>query len=160
MGRIFAVRALRESELPQAFPLVHALIPRLRLEAWLRYAQTLGELDGARAGVMSAFDEQGYICGLFCYRMETGLEHGPKLLIEHACALDIVDRQGAIDALLGAIDDLARALFCAQIDVHLDQAQVVLSAPHGPFIAALRARGAIINGIRLSKPVENPIPEP
>jgi hypothetical protein len=160
MGRIFAVRALRESELPQAFPLVHALIPRLRLEAWVRYARALGEVDGARAGVMSAFDEQGYICGLFCYRMETGLEHGPKLLIEHACALDIIDRQGAIDALLGVVDDLARALFCAQIDVHLDQAQVVLSVPHGPFISALRARGAILNGIRLSKPVENPIPEP
>jgi hypothetical protein len=159
MGRIFAVRALREGELPQAFPLVRALIPRLRLEAWMRYARALGEADGARAGVMSAFDEQGYICGLFCYRMEPGLEHGPKLSIEHACALDIVDRQGAIDALLGVIDELARALFCAQIDVHLDQAQVVLSAPHGPFISALRARGAIINGIRFSKPVENPLPE-
>ncbi|HKO06780.1 MAG TPA: hypothetical protein VJ487_03625 [Alphaproteobacteria bacterium] len=155
MGRIFAVRALRESELPQAFPLVHALVPRLKLEGWVRYARALGGVGGARGGVMSAFDEQGYICGLFCYRMETGLEHGPKLLIEHACALDIVDRQGAIDALLGVVDDLARALFCAQIDVHLDQAQVVLSAPHGPFISALRARGAIINGIRLSKPVKN-----
>ncbi len=154
MRRSFVVRALGDSELAKAFPLVHSRLPAVSLEGWIEYTRRFGTRGRQPGGIMSALDEQGYIYGLFCYRIDTDLEHGRTLVIEHPTALDIVDREGAVGALVGAIEPLAERHRCAHIDVHLMERRNVVPEAHGPFFGALRAQGAEVRGVKLGKPVK------
>lgn len=150
MGRPLSVRTLTAKQIAQAFPLVRAIVPDLTLENWLDYAKAIAKADGMeRGGVVAAQDERGYIFGLFCYKIQYDICHGRTLAIENMVALDMVDRSGAMEALMGALDRIARQKGCQYVHIALPYKTI----GHRSFLRPLREAGHEIDNIRLCKPV-------
>lgn len=150
MGRPLSVRTLNVKQIGQAFPLVRAIVPELTLENWLSYAQAITNPDGSeRGGVVAAQDEHGYIFGLFCYKLQHDICHGRTLMVENMVALDMVDRHGAMEALMGALERIARQKRCQYVHIALPYKAIGQSS----FLRPLRDAGHEIEGIRLCKPV-------
>jgi hypothetical protein len=156
MSRALQVRSLGVGQVNQAFPLVQAVVPGVTLENWLAYTRALlGARNAGQGGVIAAHDGDGYIYGLFCHKIENDLRHGPTLAIEHMVVLDMVDRKGAIEALMVAIDKLARQRGCRFVHVALPQKVVALAETDGSFLGPLRLAGHEVDSVRLCKRVEH-----
>lgn len=158
MGRRYEVRPLPLSRLPQVYPLVHAIAPRLGLGEWLAHGRTLCAAGREReAGLIAAQGADGYIYGLFSYRILPDIQHGRTFRVENFVALDLVDGAGAAEALIAAIDSLARKMDCVAVHVMVAQQQgtrVALDERRlGPFFHA----GYGAEGIGMCKRL---LPEP
>lgn len=111
--RAFSIRPVTADLVEQAFPVVQAAAPDVTLEQWRAYA--VGSAGEGASGLTGAFNEQDYIVGLFAYQREPHLQHGRILRICHLAAVDLVDAEPVLLALLQAIDDLAKQRGCGAI---------------------------------------------
>jgi hypothetical protein len=130
MSGPFAAKELTGGQVAQAFPLIQSVAPHLTLEQWNCFVDLVTNLAGGvqhpQAGIMTIQNNRGYIQGLFSYTVEANLNHGRVLSIDNFVAFDLVDRDKAIEAMFGAMDDIAYGLGCHAIHVHLPES---LTAP-------------------------------
>lgn len=124
MIRSFTTFALGPKDAAIVFPLVQAVMPKLDLAAWQRFARPLVDQPApSPQGAIGLRNAAGYVCGVLTYRAERDLQCGAVLSIDLFTVLDLVSEQSAIDSLLQAAELKARELDCAAIHIHLDQAQ-------------------------------------
>lgn len=135
----FIAKPLGRRQIDQAYPLVCAMAPGLGVDQWRAFAAavldsaTLGSStegaagDGAARegrlpasrGIMTVQNAQGYLHGLFSYTAEPHLLHGQTLCVDNFVVLDLFDVAGVAEALLRAMEGLARRLGCAAIHTTL-----------------------------------------
>ena len=99
------------------FPLLREAIPGLDLRAWLRFARRAA--DPKRAGregiIVVVRAPRTMPCGLFVYRKEDELGHGNVLVAEHFVAVDLLDAEPVMQALIAELDLVAKRLGCGAI---------------------------------------------
>jgi hypothetical protein len=125
----FFVEALSRSTILNAYPLVHLAVPALDLAAWRRFARlALDGRRGARSGILVAKRAaRRHICGLVCYRREPDLILGQVIQACNLIAIDLLDTQSIILALVSGLRSLARANSCSSVH---------LTMPDNEFAAA------------------------
>ena len=97
-----------------AYPLIREALPSLDLQSWLRFArQTAAARKAGRAGIIAARRTgRTHPCGLFCYRVDHDLEQGRVLIAEHFVAVDLLEPEVVLAALVAELDALGRRLGC------------------------------------------------
>lgn len=152
MGRIFVIGPLPASRFRQAFSLIRLTAPHLALESWLRYAEALCRPDGGGSGGMvSAEDEDGYIYGMFCYRVAPDPQLSRTLVVEHFIALGLFDRSATTRALIDAVEHIARDRQCVQVQLALPGARIELGKIDDSLHSSLGRAGYEVDGLRLCK---------
>lgn len=125
----FIAKPLGRRQIDQAYPLVCAMAPGLGIDRWRAFAAAVldsATLEGsgegrppASRGIMTVQNAQGYLHGLFSYTAEPHLLHGRTLCVDNFVVLDLFDVAGVAEALLRAMEGLARRLGCAAIHTTL-----------------------------------------
>lgn len=137
------------------YPLIRQLVPTLDLAGWMRFARPL--VNARRAGVggivVARRPPRPFPSGLFCYRLQRDLAHGKVLLAEHFVALDLLDPEAVLAALLAELDALGRRLGCDVV-----RAVVHRSAPD--VAGGLAAAGHQPEAALLWKPMRPPARQP
>lgn len=118
----YHVRKLPPDGTVRAFPVIQAAWPDVSLDSWVAYVEKLctpSRVATGSSGIMAAENPRGYIHGLFCYIVHVALNHGSVLVVDNFVALDAGDRAAAVEALLAAMEALARDLRCTAIHTHI-----------------------------------------
>ena len=112
-------KPLNVRQIAQAYPLIRALDSTCSLDSWRSYAASLTRRSrGVEAsGVMTAQDPDGYIYGLFTYRVVHGLRPARILLVDQFIAFEAVPGQATARALIVAMEQLALEWQCGAIKV-------------------------------------------
>lgn len=158
----FIAKPLGRRQIDQAYPLVCAIAPGLRVDQWRAFAAALlgtapkgsgAESSGppAEAGIITVQNAQGYMHGLFSYRVELHLRHGRVLSVDNFVVLDLFDLAGIAETLLRAMDLLARRLGCAAIHTTLPERDLVRDSWRNPIPDCFRTEGHRQETIRFSK---------
>jgi hypothetical protein len=118
----YTVRILSPERMRQAFSLIQAVHPRLSLEAWRRYARPRAKWPDtsaltARRGIFSLESQQGYILALFTFRVDADLVRGFVLQCDYLAAVDLLNPDQALKALVAAFCERARLTGCHAIRV-------------------------------------------
>jgi hypothetical protein len=145
----FTCHNLLPEQAASVFPLVREAVPGLDLKTWLRFARRIANPRRAGQGGIIVVQRRArpMPCGLFVYHRDHDLAHGPILIAEHFVAMDVLDAEPVMRALIGGLDTLAERLGCTAIRaVVLGQTSLVA--------AGLRAAGHRPEGATLWKPVE------
>ena len=146
----FTCHILPPDQARLVYPLVREAVPTLGLKAWLSFAkQVSNPRRWTHEGIMVVQRlPRPLPCGLFIYRREQDLAHGPILVAEHLVAVDVLDPEPVLRALLSELDALAARLECTAIrTMVLGQSSFVESGLH--------AAGHRRQGTTLWKPLEN-----
>lgn len=111
------VKMLAPDQVRSVFPLIRQIVPTLDLAGWQRFARSVihprrPELGGI---VVATRPPRPFPCGLFCYRQEHDLTRGKVLVAEHFVALDLLDPDHVLSALVAELDGLARRFGCAAV---------------------------------------------
>jgi GNAT superfamily N-acetyltransferase len=142
----------------QAFPLIQTALPGVTLAAWRDFAAAQIHGGNTRAGdqeggILAVTDRRGYIAGLCSYRLVPDLVHGRLLDTGHFLAFDLLERQPVAEALVAALEALARERGCTAVHTHLPRGDGD-SAPPGPgrgLSGLLAARGYRVESWDLCK---------
>ncbi len=149
----FTCKNLSPDEVHIVYPLVRELVPTLDLKGWTRISKRLANPKRAEQGGIRVVlrSPRPLPCGLFLYRREHDLARGPILIAEHMVAVDVLDPQSVMSALVSDLELLAERLGCSAIrTMVLEQASLAAS---GLYAAGHRPEGAT-----LWKPIEDPSP--
>lgn len=111
------VQMLAPDQVRSVYPLIRQVVPTLDLAGWLRFARTVmhprrPELGGI---VVATRPPRPFPCGLFCYRQEQDLTRGKLLVAEHFVALDLLEPEIVLAALVNELDTLAKRFGCAAV---------------------------------------------
>jgi hypothetical protein len=111
------VQMLAPDQVRSVYPLIRQAVPTLDLAGWQRFARTVihprrPELGGI---VVATRPPRPFPCGLFCYRQEQDLTRGKVLVAEHFVALDLLEPDLVLAALVNELDTLARRFGCAAV---------------------------------------------
>lgn len=145
----FTCNNLAPDQVHTVYPLVREVVPTLDLKTWTRIARRIANPRRADQGGIRVVlrSPRQLPCGLFLYRREHDLAHGPILIAEHMVAVDVLDPQSVMSALVGELDALAERLGCSAIrTMVLGQTSLAAS---GLYAAGHRPEGAT-----LWKPIE------
>ena len=150
----FTCDNLLPEQVHTVYPLVREVVPGLDLKTWTRVARRMANPKRAEHGGIRVVlrSPRQLPCGLFLYRREHDLAHGPILIAEHMVAVDVLDPESVMSALVNELDALAERLGCSAIrTMVLGQATLAAS---GLYAAGHRPEGAT-----LWKPLEEaPLP--
>ncbi|MBT5374760.1 MAG: ferredoxin-type protein NapF [Rhodospirillaceae bacterium] len=116
MPRHLVSKQLLPKRASQAFPLISGLYPQVSLERWLDYVQASTAAD-EESGVWCIESEEGYIYGLFAYRLTHDLLHGKSLVCENVVAQDLVGPETVLAHLLETMDSLALDRGCEALHI-------------------------------------------
>ena len=150
----FTCNNLLPDQVHTVYPLVREVVPTLDLKTWMRIAKRIANPRRAdQGGIRVVFRSPRQLpCGLFLYRREHDLAHGPILIAEHMVAVDVLDPQSVMSALVNELDALAERLGCSAIrTMVLGQTSLAAS---GLYAAGHRPEGAT-----LWKPIEETAPK-
>jgi hypothetical protein len=135
----FTITTLTADDICSVFPLIRESVPGLELSAWLRFARPLADPRRSdHAGVMVARRvERNLPCGLFCYRVDQDLECGRVLIAEYIVAIDLLDPDAVLAALVRELELLGQRLGCRAVRslVHGSKSPVtggLAAAGHAP----------------------------
>lgn len=108
------VQMLEPNQIRSAFPLIRQVVPALDLPGWMRFARPLVNPRRAELGgiVVAQRPARPFPSGLFCYRQQRDLTHGKVLLAEHLVALDLLQPDAVLAALLAELDALGKRFGC------------------------------------------------
>lgn len=120
MPAVYQVGVLSPEHAAIVYPLVLAAFPTVELGQWRNYARTVMEAPPDRVGILGLRNGAGYFCGLLIYRNEREPWHEPRLSIDLFLALDLIEVETAIDALLTAAEAKAIALGCVAVQIRLE----------------------------------------
>ncbi len=138
----FTTFALGLEDIAVVFPLVRAVGGNIELAQWRTFARRIIDVPaGSASGAIGLRSPAGYVCGLVVYRVEQDLRHGPVLAIDLFTALDLVNEERAIRALMQLADAKARELNCAATHIRIGASQKSL-IPH--FAAAGHSQEATL----------------
>lgn len=162
MDHGFIAKPLARRQIDQAFPLVRTVLPALDVDRWRAFASALtglAEAPAAPCGIMTAQNGHGYIHGLFSYATGAHLSHGRLLSVENFIVLDLIDVSGAADALLHAMESVARMLGCGAIHTSLSAQLAAQPGARAGMLEHFRAAGHAVEArgseaLRLFKRVE------
>ncbi len=98
----------------QAYPIVQTLHPALTMDEWRGYARALIAAGDPVRGVMTA-QYGGYSRGLFCHWPDRSLDHSSMLIVDNVAVMDLCNPQGAMRALVAAMEALAARHGCGAI---------------------------------------------
>lgn len=145
----FTCENLTPDQAATVFPLLREAIPGLTLEAWLRHARRLAHPSrAAQSGVMAVRrDARPMPCGLFIYHRTADLEHGAVLVAEHMVAVDLLDPEAVMQALVHELELLAQRLGCSGI-------RTMMIGKDAPIAGRLLAAGHARTGASMFKPVQ------
>jgi len=160
MAHKLVVEALKTRQIPLAFPLVRLVHPQLTLARWRRQALTLiagrgandGEACDQNSGIIAAWNAQGYILGLFTYRLVVGRDNRRRLQVDDFIAAGLVDRAMVVAALIEGLDALARRHRCTSICTAVSE-DFAPTGDGGPLLAHFQSCGHRLTGYRLVKHV-------
>lgn len=162
----FIAKPLGRRQIDQAYPLVCAIAPGLGVDQWRAFAAAVldsatgggkggGTAGGngmpANRGIMTVQNAQGYMHGLFSYAAEPHLLHGRALCVDNFVVLDLFDVAGVAEALLRAMEGLARRLGCAAIHTTLPDRTVQRDSRRDPIPDCFRIEGHRQETIRFCK---------
>ncbi len=140
----FICQNLAPEHVNTVYPLVREMVPTLDLKSWTRIARRIANPRRAdQAGIRVVLrSPRPLACGLFLYRRELDLVHGPILIAEHMVAVDVLDPQSVMSALVTELEALAERLGCSAIrTMVLGQASLAAS---GLYAAGHRPEGATL----------------
>jgi hypothetical protein len=114
--RTLVTRPLTAEMAAQAYPLVRELSGAGSLSEWLAFARE--HLAKGEEGGVIVCERGSYIRGLFGWETDKGVGGQRQLVVRHFSVPSVLPSRDVIDALLDAIDVLAKKLACQEI--HLD----------------------------------------
>ncbi len=144
---------LASDRAPQAYPLVNTLRPGLTLDRWLAYVDAMSG-GGTDAGILAAVDTQGYLHGLFAYRIEPDLADGRVLAIENFIAADVCGRDDAGRDLIEVINRLADDKHCGAIRVSVAQDSPAMVVNPNPTFGRFCREGHSADAVQLRKQID------
>ena len=108
------ISELAADEIRAVYPLMREAIPELELDRWLQFARrTIATRRGSKSGIMVARrSPQRFPCGAICYRTKSDLRLGQILFADHVVAVDMIDSDSVLLALIEAFEALGRRLGC------------------------------------------------
>jgi GNAT superfamily N-acetyltransferase len=121
MKAAYSIGPLAPDRIEQVYPLAREIAEDLTPEDWCDYARTVigtpAESGRPRGIVVAELD--GYVRGMFTYRVEPDL--GPRRILElrNFAAVQVVRRKPLADALMDAADELARMHDCGVVHAHI-----------------------------------------
>jgi len=126
------------------YPLVREAVPGIDLKGWLRFAKRVGNPKRSPRGgiIVVTRKPRSLACGLFVYHTEDDLECGLTLVAEHFIAVDVLDPEPVMGALVAELDALAARLGCVAIRAMvLSQSSLLAEGLHA---AGHRPEGATL----------------
>src|SRR5579863_1582120 len=127
MRRSYAVGPLSEHEIGPAFAMVQALYPGIRFDSWNAFARTLIDApDREGRAIVGMRAEDGYLIGLFAYRIDADLEYGRALVVNPIAVLDLVNPQPAVRSMIEAIERTAETLGCGRTCIRVRSSHATL----------------------------------
>lgn len=147
----FTSHLVPPDQVRMVYPLVREAVAGLDLKTWVNFAQKVANPRRAGQSGILAVTRAGrnLPCGVFLYRREAQLPDGAVLVAEHFVAMDVVDPQSVVQALIGELDALAKRLDCVAI-------RVVVPGDDSLLRSGLQAAGHRPRGLALWKSVESP----
>lgn len=147
----FTTRSVLPDQVRTVYPLVRQTMPGLDLKAWVTFAQRIAHPRRAAQGGIVAVTRRGreMPCGMFLYRCEKQLAAGAVLEAEHFVAMDVLDAEPVMQALIVELDALAERLGCTTI-------RVLVPGEDSLLRAGLQAAGHRPRAVALVKPVDGP----
>jgi len=127
-----------------AYPLVRDVLGAGSLEAWLDFVEARQGV-GDDCGVM-AVKREGYIRGIFAWRLIRDLASDPVLAVDFFVVSDTLLHQSATCALLDGLEGLARQLGAKAIAADLEPGSDVMMHFH--------KRGFVVTSVGLRGQVE------
>jgi hypothetical protein len=111
------VHTLALDQVRSVYPLIRQVVPTLDLAGWQRFARTVIHPRRLEQGgiVVATRPPRPFPCGLFCYRQEQDLTRGKVLVAEHFVALDLLEPDLVLAALVNELDALAKRFGCAAV---------------------------------------------
>ncbi len=126
----YIVKHLSVDRVDQAYPLLQSASGDLTLEKWRSYAATRtapgGLIPDGGGGVISVESDQGYIHGLFDYRIDVDLHCGRTLVCANIVALDLFDIKPVLAILFEEMGSLAKHHRCQAVHVSVPQSHTAL----------------------------------
>jgi len=175
----FMATPLRADQVDQAWPLVNAILPKVSLDDWRRYASdwqtetAVSEPSGSvtlfesanglglqvatsvpEAGIMT-LQEAGYIQAMFRYTVSDTLAHGRTLLVDEVLLLTPFHQNATDKAFSLAVEGLAERLACRSVHLLLTaaaQPNAVPSASSDGLHRAFTNAGYQREGVWLCRP--------
>jgi hypothetical protein len=113
----FIIDVLSRDQIRSVYPLIRHAVPSIDLATWLRFARQLtGPRRGGHSSIVTVRRAgRVFPCGLFCYRVEDDLKLGKILVADHFVAIDLLDPDAVLAALVGELDRLAKRLGCQAV---------------------------------------------
>ena len=124
------IEGLDAGQIDQAFPLMQTRYPGLTLSQWRCFARALmaprrpqrtAPGPDPSCGIVTARTPQGYLTGLFSYRVTVDLCHDRILEVATLVAAGLFDPLATVDLMLEEIERLAKSLGCAAIRIERPQ---------------------------------------
>ncbi len=126
----YIVKHLSVDRVDQAYPLLQSATGDLSLEKWRSYAATRsvpgGVIPDGGGGVVCVEKSQGYIHGLFDYRIDVDLHCGRTLVCANIVALDLFDIKPVLAILFEEMGSLAKHHRCQAVHISVPRAGVAL----------------------------------
>ncbi|HEY9549760.1 MAG TPA: hypothetical protein VIR45_09695 [Kiloniellaceae bacterium] len=90
------------------------------LEGWRRFAlQRLGANPDRGTGILVVRNEQDCIVGIAAFQLADDMIHGPVLVADLFCAIDIVDQANVARALENELEKVTRRHGCRAVHTNL-----------------------------------------
>ncbi len=142
----------------EVFPLARAAVPGLTLDRWRCFSRGAMASAGrvTRPEVLLVENDHGYIQGFCTYHLLQDIRHGTVMRVDHLAMIDLIDVAAVAEALLAAIEALARQADCRriQLDVPPGPGGAVGSALH----ERLREAGHTVDAWRMSRRLDARVP--
>jgi hypothetical protein len=110
----FIIELLSRDQIRSVYPLIREAVATIDLTTWLRFArQFTGPRRPGHGGIVTVRREgRAFPCGLFCYRVEEDLKLGKVLTADHFVAVDLLEPDAVLAALVEELGVLAKRLGC------------------------------------------------
>lgn len=153
MDETLVPRLLDRATIDQAFPLVHALVPAITHDRWVRFARPQVQSRSADwpRGLMTIQNPSGYILGLFCFDVRDDLQQSRVLCIDNMIVPNIPGREAIWSAIVDTADNLAKMNGCGAIRAGFADELDPAASDRAWIVAALGKSGYLLEGVRACK---------
>ena len=150
MKERFTLAPLRGDRILQAFPLIRELASEISLEDWRAYVKSIlaAKAKGSEArDIIGICSSNGYLRGLFTYRVVPDLRHGQTLDVEYFVVESVFSPREIAAALMAGVEEVASTETCNAIHAHLPSVANWL-------VKMLHDRGYSAGTWQLCKPID------
>ena len=124
MGQ-FRLSPLRGDRILQAYPLVCAAGVDISIEEWRAFVKSMLSPKARTADccdIVGICSSNGYLRGLFTYRVRPDLHHGRILDVEYFVVESVYSPRDIVVALMAGVEDEARKHGCKAIHAEMPRA--------------------------------------